>query len=830
MTLKFDVEVRLRLYFSFSSIHSDGSSCTHHKVVFYNIGHNHNESFLFCGSYSSFFMFSISKNVLIEQHLAWYSCGNLSLYFAVMDRNLISTQQVSQNARLSFQPEQKQISFLVQENILKMDLFVQVEKYLQLELLVPTGTTQKCTVFDGPGQLSPQLNSREEENRYKPSTFLCFMTMYLLGTKNSHFTAINYTGFTQNDSQVVLSLNRHNATFYDSSAFHNYRILDISALDGFQIYITFVAYNYWAKSLAETCVQGGMSAFNNKGKLYQHAQTFCKLSTIERAKKRLYSKNPSLRLVLYSYNLYSVVNATLRILQTRCIVIILDLCHMNQIEDVQHYLQTQIGNRSVTLDNKFTYSQHWWNYGYAPAVSFQVEHSECGVLVLNQYSHVQFNQTERHDECNTTMILSKLSHHEKRISATLVGLLFPESVIEFSTLFSTPDTIPCESFAADKDYCFVPVRVGKAPTNAFIEMHTLPQEANIKPSSLFSLCVRGEWRSSWMEITLLPSNTTKQSNSLTSRICLSKSISWSSLRTQECNPVLYLHVFDLLDFILLVRSPDPISNSTAFKARVITHGKVKTSLGYVVQAPKEKCKQRCFDKLAPRYTRDTEWEAGERCANDCRQCIGVTNLSSATVSSSVLGETFDQSLTLYPLMEVSWWEATMHLTPAWPQQHISRPGIMDYAFIWLLDGQTSNLEIELLDAMYHGNARKFYDNQIDDLKLHKGRNQDFLPLPVNKYNCHTYTSRNGDITYVLLEQKNFDQEKLSRTKWEHICAHLGGSLPILRSKQDEEVFVSLIKLAEELLFMEAVFIGLADTGTSHSSDNKARSLFLDTLG
>ena len=199
-------------------------------------------------------------------------------------------------------------------------------------------------------------------------------------------------------------------------------VIHIQAETGIQINVTVDHVSYLGEGSSE-CKYAGLVIVEELTDEYKESSSLCSNhSRSSRQSRSFYSHNSSLTLVLYWYEPYSVINATLKISQTTCKTIWLDDCvveslcspFVDNLDECNSYL------RKITRFSKVTLR---FVINLSPSMLISLPDKECVVIqIFHKDATLPKNAIDNH-RCHVPLDTAPDIVTEGRITYTILGSL-----------------------------------------------------------------------------------------------------------------------------------------------------------------------------------------------------------------------------------------------------------------------------------------------------------------------------------------------------------------------------------------------------------------------
>ena len=326
--LKYDISTRLRLNITFIIIYfSVGPrNCDLEALRIQRDGKKHG-LFIFCGHHSPFNFYPYFTKVLIKVKFWIQIPFALNFIFAVMDQYILYS--ISNLNFLSIRPN---LVYKIDHRALVSLFFIQVKKISYVVFCFSHNLFFKYVVYDGPGFATNFfIVNSTMSNTISSSTFQCFIQIPMHAVGVRQLGSLNYTSKNLNeDIAINLTYNTNKMLQLPNTVcLDHVCVVGVNTETGLEINVTL------NKIVSEgiynpTCKYGGIVAGEYLDNEYKESTAVCEKHDGQfEESKSIYSKNSSLILVLYWYNMYQNIAVSLSLSLTRCKPVNIDVCKYN---------------------------------------------------------------------------------------------------------------------------------------------------------------------------------------------------------------------------------------------------------------------------------------------------------------------------------------------------------------------------------------------------------------------------------------------------------------------------------------------------------------------
>ena len=321
----------------------------------------------FCGQYSAFSFYSSDTKVILCLGHNLTALSDVDLYgpvrnfiehqiegiFMIMDAGqLVNIQDV-----LLINPLIKpEFVYNINSKHILFRFLISVRK---LEKIIINGSMiTRYVVFDGPGFLSDTINTT---TRFKiTSTYQCLVL--LLESREGSFryfpkqlSAFNNISINQTDDSVF--------NFPNKKCNKGLCILLVNADVGFQLNVTAITVKS-TMPLNVNCLYAGLVTGERLGSENNEARTICECD--EGQARSFYTYKSTLIIVVYWYSVYSRINSSVMLSQTKCKPVIIDYCILRLLTT------SPLSDLNKFSDIKFSY--------YILHLAYEINSRKCAVV------------------------------------------------------------------------------------------------------------------------------------------------------------------------------------------------------------------------------------------------------------------------------------------------------------------------------------------------------------------------------------------------------------------------------------------------------------------
>ena len=330
--LYFSLNPKLRLNVTIISLvlHNLGTKCDYDKLEIKPQG-KITSIYRYCGKHSRFNVYPLFSRLTINLILESKNDIKLKAVFSVTDKYLIFSL-VDSLPRLCERNVSIQSQYYkIGSKYYMASFLLRATKLHKVKLDFVKSEENNSVIFDGPGIMFKVLNIAGKRSPYITSTFQCllqFLLTYLIESYSLYFKfyLVQHVKYVHKklkpDVEMLLKMPFNNCP-------HNTCVLHLESTTGHQINFTVLSV-IANSSESSTCLFDGITI----GELSNHFLTlvdFCPHfgAPANQLMRSFYTKNHSLWIVLYWYEGYSTISATITATSTKCKGVHLDTCYYN---------------------------------------------------------------------------------------------------------------------------------------------------------------------------------------------------------------------------------------------------------------------------------------------------------------------------------------------------------------------------------------------------------------------------------------------------------------------------------------------------------------------
>ena len=330
---------------------------------------------IFCGQYSTFNFYPIHRKVIMCTKIAVfgteYQVAGMSM---IMDRcqlnNVVSTLHEIVRPELVYKIREKYTVFR---------FFISVKKLNKIVIKIIKSKMHRYVVSDGPVLLTDTMDISGDVAT--TSSFQCLVFLSTLNGKTVQKDSFTFTSKPLSIHSNIYINQTGNSVFNfpNRKCKKGLCIFSVNANLGYQINVTSIEVKSTVPHNLH-CLYAGLVTGENLLSDYKETNTICK-SNVKHV-NNFYSINSSLIIFLYWYEGCSKIIASLKISQTKCKLVPINLCYLQNI-CLRNEAQCHSYLRNVTKFSGIDLKFHKFEI-----LAYNGSKEECGIL--------QFSNTELH--------------------------------------------------------------------------------------------------------------------------------------------------------------------------------------------------------------------------------------------------------------------------------------------------------------------------------------------------------------------------------------------------------------------------------------------------
>ena len=710
----------------------------------------------------------------------------LSAFFAVMDKSIVINKKMKFRL-FRFKPHSVHI-FRNKEMLFSYHLQTRKIDYIILKSGYAPGL---LSIYDGPGLM---FKIFESNTMVETSTFQCVVQILTLAERNYTNSSLYgdesiqfYSKKLKRRTNIKLlnGMNHEDIIIPDYVCHHFPCVIHFQAKSGNQVNVSVSHVKYVGEESLE-CKYAGLVAVEELPNEYKESTTLCSDHAASRRQSRnFYSQNSSLTLVLYWYETYSKINATLNISQSPCKTVWLDDCMVTSLcnpfitnhDECNNYLRKIARFSNATLR---------FELGFMARFYFSLPNEECIVIQIfheNAKLTSGFPEIDNHQSCHVNLGPDQILVPVGRITYTILG-----SLNNYVTKAEYMDQLTFLGIA--DEFCFTHRDMEHIKCQKDLDtpmIHPNPDEY------LANLAGSGSGYKSG----------------------LSDNHSFNSLR------------FNKVQDIFVYAVTETPTHTKSLVLLTVLYLRTKSWIDFIIQ---NKVAQ--YD--AARYPSETISLFGKKYSFK-KVRSSISNVLLLRLSKKKLKENMDIKINIYCNFVLEYkgqiitWVSMMTVLEDYFKKIISVPRIIQEMSFFF--PQKINLAVRnnyALKAMW---IQDVYDKYSYFTRMEPKpciRNINFIQESMN---CLSFSAPSVDDTTcvkytifnnIVQPNQSPDWNKQNLFSWNKaswLCERTGGSLPYFSSRESLDQLVAVMKLSEYFYQFEGIFIGL-----HAGAENRVRSL------
>ena len=310
-------------------------------------------TYLFCGQYSTFSLFSKDNYLELCKHSNRYGSIDSEYkvvgMFMTIDRNLLfnePTLQMHTYVPILKKAMKPQFVYYIKKKYKLLRFFITVDILNKVKLAMNDFKIHRYVVFDGPDLLSDNISKRKANKFIITSTFQCLIL--LLKTDNTE-DSLNFSSQKiPVYSQIYIRHNNKSIFHYPNEECNeNFCISLFHTEKGKQINITIISLKSEISTQNYNCLNAGLYA--GEGLVSQFIEGRIVPGSNDSQAISFYSHNSSMILFLYWYSGISKIDASVMISLTKCKPVLINPCYLFQYGRRCNYMNDLVNFSDIDL-------------------------------------------------------------------------------------------------------------------------------------------------------------------------------------------------------------------------------------------------------------------------------------------------------------------------------------------------------------------------------------------------------------------------------------------------------------------------------------------------
>ncbi len=279
----------------------------------------HAKSYIFCGQHSMFSVFPHFRKVDVRIIATRFVAIKFNASFTLLDHSVVYSVETS-----NFSEPKPVVAYIIRKDLFSFVYHIQVQKVNNLVVKVSRQKLIFFVVFDGPGFLCPIAVATD--NTVRVSSFQCLVQL-LTSVVSKHMA--RYLMFFSLPAKVskIFHADHENVSLWlpTEQCKPILCVMSFQAQGSYRVNVTLTKMIFIGdKSL--TCKYGGFLVAEETFSRYSESVTVCQNHNYPQFGRSFYSKNSSLKMVLFWYPHYSIINISVVSSETKCKAVQIDIC------------------------------------------------------------------------------------------------------------------------------------------------------------------------------------------------------------------------------------------------------------------------------------------------------------------------------------------------------------------------------------------------------------------------------------------------------------------------------------------------------------------------
>ena len=380
--LRFNINRKLRLNITFVLIYFSVNNCTLEALRIQRDG-NRRILYTFCGHHSPFNFYPNFRKVVMKVETWMKIPFALNYFFTVMDQYIVYN-----TPKVQFVGVLPDLIYKVNHDTIFTTYFIQVKKISNIVFSSVHNLTSTYVIYDGPGFLAHSIIVNNNiKKKISTSTFQCILQILMSSILINSSGKFQYISQYLNNN-IVVDLNHPtymNVQLPNTICLDYVCVVHINTEMDFQINVTLneiVSEGIYNPN----CKYGGIVVGEYLDYKYEESNAVCqKHNGLIEQSRSMYSKNSSLVLILYWYNIYQNITVSLSLSLTRCKSVNIDLCEYNAqctniINATRSLDDMNVCNLFFTKIKKRSYINFLTNSFLGSVIPFTHDDNQCSIL------------------------------------------------------------------------------------------------------------------------------------------------------------------------------------------------------------------------------------------------------------------------------------------------------------------------------------------------------------------------------------------------------------------------------------------------------------------
>ncbi len=426
---KFKIDASLHMNFTFFSIFFSRADFTTCRWGFVEIQNKMNGKLVYCKEYSTFSAYPAGSFLSVILNVCTSTIYKFNLTFTVMDKDFVRSLEFEDFQMISSQSLTNFHRFIFCNRIPFIAFKIVVERLSTMKIDLTRERNVKIILFDGPGVLSKK--KRIESGDVETTSFQCVVQAL------QNFASLNLY-FAQQKRHSTLKLSVLHQTTNTSVVLPNTEcfqiicVLGVVTSEGFSINLTIFSFFFTGYSSLE-CTFGGLLIRNLADENGNHmGLPLCETDLSNR--RTFYSQSSSLSVVMYWFEPYITVNATITLSRTKCRGVPIDNCQIINVCESDRYYINYAEICHQYLHNLTRFAPHLnltfarkHEHQYWPSLQFSLEDTACVVFEFKFHKLPCDEYDCQVDACTLSLWTNKsTSQSLSEISLEVTGSFFPQ--------------------------------------------------------------------------------------------------------------------------------------------------------------------------------------------------------------------------------------------------------------------------------------------------------------------------------------------------------------------------------------------------------------------
>ncbi len=317
----FNPDWKIALNFTFHAVtFSPGPAlCQEGRLMVHNFAPRISP-FFFCSNHSLFNLYPFARRLMLHLKVDHHSFFNFTTTFSVMDTRLL--HNLNCHSKLNF------LLVYIFSNGAAL-YFYKIDTMKCYQLILALLSHNKYIIYDAPGLFSTSV--KMSPGKVKMSTFQCIVTIIETNAsvcENDQISFFKFSSMLIHQSSEHIITQNINIQLPSQTCSPPVCVILFMAPMG-HVNVTVLSMAYHSVYMFD-CIYGGLVSGEQLSTGYHESAVVCDNTQDHHVPRMLYSHKSSMLVVLYWYEPHSMINATIKISETKCHVVKINSCEFHR--------------------------------------------------------------------------------------------------------------------------------------------------------------------------------------------------------------------------------------------------------------------------------------------------------------------------------------------------------------------------------------------------------------------------------------------------------------------------------------------------------------------